>query len=210
MNELICALVAVFIVIMGGKALRGYPAYKGSLSPQLFGSYAEFFWRAAVKEDLSESMWLREKIGFHRLAYSSAVDGKGRPVSSLTTVFSVRGHTVICVVEADGALSGGDDGAWNVERGGRTVTLASPVVHLRRQQRFLGAFLKGVPVDYVIACGPCADYSGVSCSYPVMHIADVLPYLEARSVSGVSERDVLRSFEAFKERAKNGKIRTAR
>lgn len=204
MEELIVAACVVFIGIMGFKAFRAYPSYRGSLYQQLFGSYAEYFWRLAIKQDLSVSSYLNEKIGLHRLGYSTYFDSKGRRAADFITVFSTRGVVSICITSGTGIFRGSDSGSWSVERGGKAVACASPVVYLRRQKKLLDGMTKGVQVRYIGSFADDADLSGIDSAYQMMHASEVLSCLEERAAS-FNEAAVLEAFETFKGMARNGK-----
>lgn len=205
MEVVVAAIVVVFIGIMGFKAVQAYPGYKGSLYQQLFSGYLEYFWKYTMKENLSQSSLLTAELGEHRLTYNAYFDSKGTPVAQFTTVFSLGGHTSICAMHTSGAVSGADTGSWSVERDGKRFALASPVSYIRKQRKFLDGFLKGKPVAYVVAFDDGVDLSGVSCSYPVMHVSEVVAYLKSRAEEGVTEHDVLQAFDSFKERAQHAR-----
>lgn len=105
MGELVAAICVVFIGIMGFKAYQAYPSYKGSLYQELFGSYAEYFWRFTMKQDLSESSYLNEKIGPHRLGYNAYFDAMGKQAAAFVTVFSTRGVTSVCMMGGAGRFA---------------------------------------------------------------------------------------------------------
>lgn len=203
MGELVAAICVVFIGIMGFKAYQAYPSYKGSLYQELFGSYAEYFWRFTMKQDLSESSYLNEKIGPHRLGYNAYFDAMGKQAAAFVTVFSTRGVTSVCMMGGAGAFRGGDTGSWSVERDGKVVACASPVVYLRRQKKLLDGIVKGERVRYIAAFADVADITGVRSAYPMMRAAEVLSYLEGQDAV-IDEALMLESFETFKGMARNG------
>lgn len=204
MGELVAAICVVFIGIMGFKAFQAYPSYKGSLYQELFGSYAEYFWRFTMKQNLSESSYLNEKIGPHRLGYNAYFDGKGKQVAAFVTVFSTRGVVSACMMGGAGSFHGGDTGSWTVERDGKTMACASPVVYLRRQKKLLDGITKDVRVSYIGSFADAADLSGVDSAYPMMRASEVVPYLEERAVL-IDEATMLEAFETFKGMARNGR-----
>lgn len=110
MTELLVALCAVFLVVMGGKAAMAWPTYKGSIYQQLFGSYLEYFWKYSVNRDLSASGYLNAELGHHRLLYNSYRDANGREAAQFVTVLTGHGAASLCVVAGAGAISGGDTG----------------------------------------------------------------------------------------------------
>lgn len=201
MEVLVVAIVVVFVLIMGFKAVAGYGGYKGSLYQRLFGSYLEYFWRMSMKEDLSESSLLKERIGAHRIVYNAYRDSQGRIAATFATIFSTRGHAAICMVATAGAIAGKDTGSWTVERDGKKLALASPVTYVRRQKKLLDSFLKNAPVEYIIAFNEGADVSAVECSYTVLTIDRVLDHLAEKPEGTVAEADVVKAFETFKEMA---------
>lgn len=205
MELIIAAIVVVFLLIMGFKAYQGYGSYKGSLYQQLFSSYLEYFWRLTFKEDLSVSNYLNDQLGAHRITYNAYFDGQGRQVATFATVFSTRGHATVCMVPTVGAISGKDTGTWFVERDGKRLALPSPVTYMKRQKRFLDGFMKGSPVEYIIAFDPAADTQGVQCAYTVLAVTDVVEHLAAKPEGAVSEQDMLAAFESFKEMAQHAK-----
>lgn len=204
MGELVAAICVVFAGIMGFKAFQAYPAYKGSLYQELFGSYAEYFWRFTMKQDLSESSYLNEKIGPHRLGYNAYFDGEGKQAAACTTVFSTHGIVSICMVSGSGAFHGGDTGSWTVARDGKVVACASPVVYLRRQKKLLDRIAKGLNVRYACSFSNDADLADIDSSHPMMHTSEVLPYIEGLDAA-LGEAEMLKAFEEFKEMARNGK-----
>lgn len=203
MEVLVVAIVVVFVLIMGFKAVAGYGSYKGSLYQRLFGSYLEYFWRMSMKEDLSESSLLKERIGAHRIVYNAYRDSQGRIAATFATIFSTRGHAAICMVATAGAIAGKDTGSWTVERDGKKLALASPVTYVRRQKKLLDSFMKGAPVEYIVAFNTGANLSAVDCSCTVLTIDKVVEHLEQMPAGTATEAEVLRAFNTFKEMAVN-------
>ncbi len=205
MESIVMAVVVVFLLIMGFKAYQGYGGYRGSLYQQLFSSYPEYFWRLTFKEDLSVSSYLSDRLGAHRITYNAYFDGQGRQVATFATVFSTRGHATICMVPTAGTISGKDTGTWFAECDGRRLAIPSPITYIKRQKRFFDSFMKGAPVEYIIASGPSTDMQGVHCSYTVLSMSAVVDHLAAKPEGAVSEQDMLAAFESFKEIAQHAK-----
>lgn len=201
MDILVGAIVVVFVLIMGFRAFTGYSSYKGTLYQQLFSSYLEYFWRMSMQRDLSRSNYLQERIGPHRIVYNAYRDGQGRIAATFATVFSTRGHAAICAVATSGAVAGKDTGSWTVERDGKRYALPSPVTYVRRQKKLLDGFLKGAPVEYIIAFNAGTDTSGVACSYTVLTVDVLVDHLAKKPEGAVSEADMMKAFETFKEMA---------
>ena len=151
MEVLVGAIIVVFVLVMGFRAFAGYSSYKGTLYQELFGSYLEYFWRMSMQRDLSKSSYLRERLGEHRIVYNAYRDGKGNIAATFATVFSTHGHAAICMVATAGAVAGKDTGSWTVERDGKRFALASPMTYVRRQKKLLDSFMKGAPIEYIIA-----------------------------------------------------------
>lgn len=203
MEELVAAICVVFTGVMGFKAYKVYPSYKGGLHQQLFSSYAEYFWRYAMKHDLSRSSYLADCLGDHHLAYNAYLDATGKPAVAFTTLFCSRGVVSVCAMTAGGAYSGGDIGPWAVVRDGAAAVCASPVVYLRRQEKLLSRLAKGCRVEYLVAFPDGSGLSGIESSYPMMAVSDVLPYVEGMGQT-MSVEDYRKAFDAFKEMARNG------
>lgn len=197
MTELLIALCAVFLVVMIGKAAMAWPSYRGSVYQQLFGSFLEYFWKYSVNQDLSQSGYLTSELGPHRLLYNAYRDANGREANQFVTVITTRGVASVCAVHTTGAVSGGDTGAWHVERDGARHTLASPLVYVRRQQKFLGKALGGTKPANAIVFDDGADLTHVSCAYPVMHAGELVSWLKGLDGS-LSEADVTKTFDAIK------------
>ena len=197
MTELLIALCVVFLVVMLGKAAMAWPPYRGSVYQQLFGSFLEYFWKYSVNQDLSQSGYLASELGPHRLLYNAYRDANGHEANQFVTVVSTHGVASVCAVHTTGTVSGGDTGAWHVERDGAKRTLASPLVYVRRQQRFLGKALGGTKPANVIVFDDGADLANVSCSCPVIHAGELVAWLKALDGS-LSEADVTKTFDAIK------------
>ncbi|WP_308623261.1 hypothetical protein [uncultured Enorma sp.] len=203
MEVLVGAIVIVFVLIMGFRAFAGYSSYKGTIYQQLFSSYLEYFWRMSMQRDLSKSNYLHERIGEHRIVYNAYRDGQGRIAATFATVFSTHGHAAICVQATSGAVAGKDTGSWTVERDGKRYILSSPVTYVRRQKKLLDSFMKGAPVEYIVAFNTGADLSAVDCSCTVLTIDKVVEHLEQMPAGTATEAEVLHAFNTFKEMAVN-------
>lgn len=200
MTELLVALCVVFLVVMGGKAAMAWPTYKGSIYQQLFGSYLEYFWKYSVNRDLSASGYLNAELGHHRLLYNSYRDSKGHEAAQFVTVLTSRGAASLCVVRGTGAISGGDIGTWHVERDGKTSAFPSPVIYVRRQQKFLTKVLGKMPVSYAIVFDDAAALDGVTCSYSTVHKGKAVDFL--RGLDGtLTDQQIDDAFEAYKRQA---------
>lgn len=200
MTELLVALCAVFLVVMIGKAWFAWPGYRDTIYQQLFGSFLEYFWKYSVSRDLSSSGYLASRIGRHRLLYNSYRDHAGHEAAQFVTILSERGFACVCCIHTSGTVTGGENGAWRIERGGVTRPLGSPLTYVRKQQRFLSKALDKLPVSYAICFDAGSDLSGISCPYPTLCASDVVGYLEGLKGS-VSEAQVEEAFEGFKRTA---------
>lgn len=203
MEVLVGAVIVVFVLIMGFRAFAGYGSYKGTLYQELFGSYLEYFWRMSMHHDLSKSNNLHERLGEHRIVYNAYRDSKGNIAATFATIFSTHGHAAICMVATSGAIAGKDTGSWTVERDGKRLALASPMTYVRRQKKLLDSFMKGAPVEYIVAFNAGADLSAVDCSCTVLTIDKVVEHLEQMPAGTATEAEVLRAFNTFKEMAVN-------
>ena len=203
MEVLVGAIIVVFVLVMGFRAFAGYSSYKGTLYQELFGSYLEYFWRMSMQRDLSKSSYLRERLGEHRIVYNAYRDGKGNIAATFATVFSTHGHAAICMVATAGAVAGKDTGSWTVERDGKRFALASPMTYVRRQKKLLDSFMKGAPIEYIIAFNKGTDVSAVDCSCTVLTIDEVVKHLEEMPAGRATEAEVARAFDTFKEMAIN-------
>ena len=197
MTELLVALCAVFLVVMGGKAFVAWPNYKGSVYQQLFGSFLEYFWKYSVNQDLSRSGYLDSELGPHRLLYNAYRDANGHDACQFVTVVSTRGVASVCAVHTPGTVCGGDTGAWHVERDGARHTLPSPIVYVRRQQKFVSKAIGSAKPASVIVFDDGADLAGVGCSLPTIHAGELVAWLKALDAT-LPEADVEKTFSAIK------------
>lgn len=203
MEVLVAAIIIVFALTMGFKAFTGYSSYKGTLYQHLFGSYFEYFWRITMKEDLSQSSLLKERLGEHRIVYNAYRNTQGKIAATFATIFTTRGHVSVCMVATSGAVSGKDVGSWSCERDGKRYVIGSPVTYIKRQKKLLDSFMKSASVEYIIAFNEGADVSSVDCSYTVLTIGQVVDYLAEKPADTVSVADVIKAFDTFKEMAVN-------
>lgn len=203
MYGIVAAICIVFSSIIGFKAFQAYPLYKGSIYQQLFGSYAEYFWKCIVKEDASQSNWLCSQIGEHRLGYNSFFDKQGHQVAQFVTVFAKRGNTVICALSASGVVAGSDTGVWQIECDGKLSVLPSPMVYMRKQLSFLISFLEKSSVVPILAFPDESDIAGVTCSMHTINISQIIPFLKECDGCEFSHEQIENSFEKFKERSRH-------
>lgn len=184
MDVLLVAVCVVFLVVMGAKAIRGYPAYKGSVYQQLFGSYLEYFWKGTVSQDLSQSGWLSGIVGTHRLGYITCFGPKGIPVAQFVSVFSAHGFVCLC---------------------SPVVASADRVPALGRALKEQRAFLKRVAdrreMPIVIAVPEEVATISPDARVSVIKVSELPSYLTSMSGTGISEGDVPSAFEAFKKGA---------
>ena len=75
------------------------------------------------------------------------------------------------------------------------------MTYVRRQKKLLDSFLKGAPVEYIIAFNAGTDTSGVVCSYTVLTVDALVDHLAEKPEGAVSEADMVKAFETFKEMA---------
>ena len=202
MEVLVVAIVVVFVLIMGFKAVAGYGSYKGSLYQRLFGSYLEYFWRMR-HEGRPFGIEPAQRGASARIASSTTPTATARGASPRRSrrSFPRVGMRRFAMVATAGAIAGKDTGSWTVERDGKKLALASPVTYVRRQKKLLDSFLKNAPVEYIIAFNEGADVSAVECSYTVLTIDRVLDHLAEKPEGTVAEADVVKAFETFKEMA---------
>lgn len=199
MTELLIALCAVFLAVMAGKVLAAWPSYKGTVYQRLFGSYLEYFWKYSVNQDLSQSGYLASELGSHRLLYNAYHDTDGREACQFVTVVSTRGIVLVCVEHTTGKVIGSDKGPWRVEYDDMTRTLASPLVYVRKQQKFISKAVGKMRATGIVVFDDGAELTDVTCNLPVIHANELLTFLKDLYVDAVlSEQEVEEIFEKIK------------
>lgn len=185
--------------------MSAWTSYKGSVYQQLFGNFFEYFRKYCGDQDFSHSAWLEHELGRHRLAFNSYYDALDDEAARFATVLTTRGFVSACCLHATGAVSGGDDGAWRIERDGESQAFPSPLTYVRRQKKFLGGFIER-DVTYVIVFDDGTDLTGVRCACPVMHMSELVGFL--KGLGGVaSEAEIKGAFDAFRLAVANGGTR---
>ena len=174
--------------------MSAWTSYKGSVYQQLFGNFFEYFRKYSGNQDFSRSSWLEHELGKHRLLFNSYYDALDNETAQFATILTTRGFVSACCLHATGAVRKGEGRAF-----------ASPVTYVRRQKKFLdGIFEKDV--TYAIVFDDGVDLSGVTSSYPVMHMSELVGFL--KGLNGVaSEAEIKVAFDAFRLAVANGGTR---
>lgn len=116
----------VIIFSMGLKAYQDYKLYKGSFYTILYSGFVEYYVRLRKRKDLSQSDWLKQEIGEHRIIFNSYLDQDGIPVHNFVTLFHNKGAHMFSIVHSKGEITGKDkDKYWIVHRDKKTYRIPS-------------------------------------------------------------------------------------
>ncbi len=114
----------IIIFALGTKAYQDYKHYKGSFYTILYSGFVEYYFRLRQRKDMSQSDWLKQELGEHRIVFNSYLDQNGIPVYNFVTIFHTKGTNMFSIIQSKGEITGKDkDKHWIVHRDSKTYRI---------------------------------------------------------------------------------------
>lgn len=200
-NVYMLFLVIIAFVLIGWifQAIRLMPDYKTGIYRELYGSFPGYFWRTAIRQDASESSYLKHQIGTCRILFSK-MDENGKTVARFCTIFYNRGIFVICYESTDGIVHGkARDKDWIVTRtdkdgNKRSFRHPSPVPSFEAYLRRIAALYPLRHMEARIAFRDETDISGLKCDIKVIHNEDLISEMNNVKAEYLSDQDIKDDF----------------
>lgn len=197
---LLFTIVAVAALAWLMQGIRLYRSCKGDIYNDIYGSFFAYFYRYVVLRDCSESGYLRGKIGFHRIVYSTITKEDGGK-TRFCMIFYNKGIMVLCYDRAAGEFLGSAAARnWNVIRADKdgarhTFRHPSPAADFRAYlNRIAGAF-PGVHIEARLAFHNAADFSKLRADVKPIHFRDIPEELQGVAGDFVPDEEVERMYK---------------
>jgi hypothetical protein len=203
MNGLTVFLLTILAFILIGwtfQAVRLIPEYKTGIYRELYGSFLAFFWRTCIRQDASESGYLKREIGTSRILFSK-FDQNGKTMARFCTILYQKGIFVICYQATTGAIRGGHkDKDWVVtkkDKNGesRSFRHPNPTKYLEAYLRRIASIFPDRHLETRISFPDALDFSALKSDIALVHNSDLIE--EMKNVKGefISDEEVKADFQ---------------
>lgn len=175
---LLLTIVGVVVLAWIMQGVRLYRVCKGELYSDVYGSFFAYFYRYVVLRNCSESGYLKSKIGFHRIVYSTISKEDGGK-AKFCMIFYSKGIMVLCYDRATGQFLGNASGKnWNVIRVDKegvqhTFRHANPTPDLRAYLNRIVAVFPDAHIEARLAFHNEADFSKLHTDVKPIHFKDI-------------------------------------
>lgn len=190
----------VIIFAMGLKAYQDYKLYKGTFYSVLYSGFVEYYLRLRQRKDLSQSDWLKQEIGDHRIVFNSYLDQNGKPVHNFVTIFHTKGTHMFSIIESKGEISGKDkDKHWIIHRDGKTFRIPASSALLEQHIDYVKKQTSLTNIEGVLMFQNDTDISKMKTSWNTAKFSELLDVLK----NGSEERSLLEIEACFKKCTEN-------
>lgn len=195
MEVFFASILAALLVIYGLKAYRLYPSYKKSIFPTLIPNFTEYFYRVEIRRDCSESSFLKDKIGPHKMTYATLQNNDHKVTSRFVILLYSKGIALISCLDPKGALSGQtNDKHWFIRRENQTVKIANPKIESDKYAVLTKKKYPNLPLTQYVAVTDDSDISKVKTDFITCHNEDIIRVLLESSASYVDEATIMEAF----------------
>ncbi|MBP3400130.1 MAG: hypothetical protein J6K75_10255 [Erysipelotrichaceae bacterium] len=195
----------IIIIAMGMKAYEDYKFYRGSFYTILYSGFIEYYIRLRQKKDLSQSDWLKQELGDHRIVFNSYLDQNGIPVHNFVTIFHNKGVHMFSIIQNSGEITGKDkDKHWIIHRDKKTFRIPASS-SLLEQHIQLTKNKTGIEhIEGVLMFKNDADFSKMKTSWKTAKYSDLLNVLKEGN-QDLSLAEIEAYFKKCTEQLKNHK-----
>lgn len=169
----------IIIFALGLKAYQDYKYYKGSFYTVLYSGFVEYYLRLRQRKDMSQSDWLKQEIGEHRIVFNSYLDQNGVPVHNFVTIFHNKGVHLFSVIQSKGQITGKDkDKHWIVHRDGKTFRIPASSELLRQHIDYVKKQTGLSQIEGVLMFTDTADFSKMKTEWSTAKYSELLNVLK--------------------------------
>lgn len=199
MEVVFSSILVVLIMIYGFKAYRLYPSYKNSIYQTMIPNFMEYFFKVVIRQDLSTSSYLKQKIGPHRMTFTTLQNNDHKITSRFVVLIYNKGLALISFLDPHGTLSGkGEEKHWFIRRETQTAKIANPIIESNKYILLLRKKYPDLEMRQYIAIANDSDISKVNADYPVCHYEDIFRELSEANTHFIEESEIEAAFEAGK------------
>lgn len=202
MEVLLMSIIVALLVVYGFKAYRLYPTYKNSIFQDLMPSFLEYFYRVTIRKDASTSSFLKDKLGTHRMTFTTLQNNDHKITSRFVIILYNKGIALISYLDPKGALSGQtNDKHWFIRREKQTVKIANPKIESDKYAILLKKKYPGLPLTQYVAVGNECDISKIKCDFIVCHNNEIIRHLLEAGTPYVEDGKIIEAFNSANKNA---------
>lgn len=197
---LLLFIVAAFVCIGWiFRAVRLYPDYRNTPLQELYGGFFWYFWRSVVKQDATQSGYLKQQIGTSRILFSK-MDDQGKTAARFCAIFYSRGIMVLCYNNISGVVYGKNkDKEWHARYTGKgktySVSFTNPVKYLETYLLHIAHAYPDAHIETRLCFDNAVDFSQLKCDITCIHNKDILGELKRVEAPVVSDEEIAQMFD---------------
>lgn len=158
---------SIIFLIFLYKSINVYKLYHNTFYEYLYSNFLEYYIKFKYKKNLSQSGWLNQEIGFHRIMFNSYLNQDKKIQSQFVTIFHRKGVNIFSVSLQKGTIIGKqNDSYFRTERDGKNFRFPNPCITCESHKRYIeniinipcslsvlfpnDAIIKNIKITYVI------------------------------------------------------------
>lgn len=159
----------ILIIIFLYKSISVYKIYHNTFYEDLYSNFFEFYIKFKYKKNLSQSSWLKNNFGFHRILFNSYLDKEKIVRHQFITIFTSYGINIFYIFNIDGIISGkSDDLYWTVKKNNQFNKTVNPTSLCRSHEKYINTLVnKKMKISTVILFPSKTDFSILKSNIPV-------------------------------------------
>lgn len=151
MELFLMVLILSVILFFGFRTAILYRGYNGSILKYFFPNYLSYAFQSLIRQDLSESSYLKQYIGDHHLTYCSIRSEKNSVLAQVIQLSDIKHDYLFLIMDFKGRISGREQDEYlNVKQGNVSLKIKNPIGIFRKQGEFLQGHDSEKTVSYLI------------------------------------------------------------
>lgn len=190
MEIIAIGFLSILIITYGIKGISLYKSYKSTILQDIFPNFIEYFFRNAIRNDCSTSSFLNNKLGKHRIHFTT-IQGNSRDIAArfIIIVYN-KGIACINYLNPHGEISGkGKDKYWIIKRENKTFRITNPEIET---QRYIKRLLSLTNFDTIVGYQTVpnnVDTSNIKGT--IYHYNDIVNILQTANLPYIDDKKII-------------------
>lgn len=149
------------------KSIAVYKIYNNTFYEDLYSNFVEFYIKFKYKKNLSQSSWIKQEIGTHRILFNSYLNEDKKIQYQFVTIFSKYGIHIFNINNIHGAVSGSSsDAYWKNDKSTTSTRFLNPTKACESHKKYIHDLTKSsTPISITILFSNDTDISKIKGSY---------------------------------------------
>ena len=188
--------LSILIIIYGIKGISLYKSYKDTILQDIFPNFIEYYFRNAIRNDCSTSSFLNNKLGKHRIHFTT-IQGNNHDIAArFIIIIYNKGIACINYLNPHGEISGKEkDKYWIIKRENKAFRITNPEIET---QKYIKRLLALTNFDAIIGYQTVpnnVDTSNIKGN--VYHYNAIVSILQTVNLSYIDDKKIIELYNSL-------------